>query len=424
MIQSTTSMDRPIEKSARFGRKQKLWLAVALALLLFAALAYPSIKRWAASEASVERSRIRLGEVSRGDLVRDVSVQGNIVAAFRPTLVTPARGIVRVDTKPGQVVTAGDALMVIDSPEVKSLLAQERSRLFSLESEYEGQRIAARQAQIQTSQDIGLLEVELKAAERAMDRAERTRAEGLLNAVEYERAQDELEVAGLKLDLARERARFEQETLQLEVRIRQARVERQRLIVQEVERRVEELVVRSPVDGLVARVMINDRDSVVEGQQLVMVVDLSAFEIEVMIPENYADEITPGTEAVIVYDGKDYSGAVKSVSPEVEGSRVRGVVSFSGKTPGGLKQNQRVSSTLILETRQNVVKVPRGPFLEAGGGRQAYVIEDGMAVLRPIEVGSMSLSEVEIVSGLAIGEEIIISDTTRFRGAEKVLLRN
>ena len=78
---------------------------------------------------------------------------------------------------------------------------------------------------------------------------------------------------------------------------------------------------------------------------------------------------------------------------------------------------------MILETRNDVVKVPRGPFVESGGGRQAYVIEDGMAVLRPIQVGSLSVSEVEIVSGLEIGDQIILSDTARFDGAERVLLR-
>jgi len=70
------------------------------------------------------------------------------------------------------------------------------------------------------------------------------------------------------------------------------------------------------------------------------------------------------------------------------------------------------------------MKVPRGPFLEAGAGRQAYVLEDGIAVLRPIRVGSLSVSEVEIVSGLEIGDQIIISDTARFQGAERILLRD
>lgn len=424
MIQSASAMDRPVEKEGRFSRKQKIWIGMAVVLVVIGASLLPSIRRWAVSEASIDASRIRVGTVVQGDLVRDVSVQGNIVAAFRPTLISPARGIASVLVKPGEVVAIGDELLRVSSPEVESLLQQERSTLFSLQSEYERQRIVAKQGEIQAKQDLGLLEVELDAAQRAMNRADRTRKEGILNAVEYEKAQDDLEVAELKLELAGEKAKFQGETLQFEVSERRSRVERQQLVVDETERKLDELVIRSPVDGLVSRVMVNDRDSVTEAQPLAMVVDLSAFEIEVMVPENYADEIAPGTEAVITYDSRDYPGAVKSISPEVEGSRVRGVVVFSGQAPEGLKQNQRVPTRLVIETRPSVVKVARGPFLEAGGGRNAYVIEDGIAVLRPIEVGSLSVSEVEIVSGLETGDQIIISDTARFNDVERVLIRD
>jgi HlyD family secretion protein len=424
MIQSANSMDRPVEKTGRLSTRQRIWLGVGLAVLVTGLVALPSLRRWSAAETSIDIERIRIGTVSRGELIRDVSVQGNIVAAFRPTLIAPARGIVRVEVKPGQVVEAGDPLVRVESPEVDSLLEQELSTLYTLEAEYERQRILAKQAEIGTQQDIGLLEVELEAAERAMGRAQRTRDEGILNAVEYEKAHDDLEVAKLKVNLAREQAELEKETLEFEVRESESRAERQRLVVAETQRKVEELTIRSPVDGQVSRVSVNDRDAVTQGQPLVMVVDLSAFEIEVMIPENYADEIAPGTEAAITYDGADWAGTVKSISPEVEGSRVRAVVTFSDEAPEGLKQNQRVPTRLIVESKPDVVKVPRGPFLEAGGGRTAYVIEDGVARLRPIEVGSLSVSEVEITGGLEIGDQIIISDTTRFDDAESILLRD
>ncbi len=109
-------------------------------------------------------------------------------------------------------------------------------------------------------------------------------------------------------------------------------------------------------------------------------VDLSAFEVEVFVPENYADEAMPPVAAIIQYEGQTYRGELKSISPEVEGSRVKGVVAFTEDPPAGLKQNQRVSTRLILETQQNVLKVDRGPFVESGGGRLAYVVENGMAV--------------------------------------------
>jgi HlyD family secretion protein len=417
-------MDQPVDRTAVNRRRRWQWMAGVAAVVLIGAFLYPSVRRWAQSATSVELSRVRLGEVTRGDLVRDVSVQGNVVAAYRPTLVSPARGTVGVETRDGRVVAAGEVLLRVESPELNSRVAQERSALLSLKADYERQRILAKQAQIQSEEDLGLLRVELEAAERAMARAEKTRGEGLLNEVEYEAAQDHLKVARLKLELAEQRAKFELETLAFDVQDRASRAERQQLVLRDLERQVDDLAVRAPVAGLVSRVQVNDGDTVERGDVLVTVVDLSAFEIEIAVPENYADELLPGTPAEVTYDGRDYMAAVKNISPVVEGSRVRGVLAFRGESPEGLKQNQRLSVRVILETRQNVVKVPRGPFLESGGGRQAYVIDDGTAVLRPIEVGALSISEVEIVSGLALGDRIIISDMARFRGAERILLRN
>jgi HlyD family secretion protein len=420
-LHGAAGMDRPIVKP-RWTRSRLLWLAAAVLLVVGLVLAYPTLHRWSVAEISASRARIRVGTVTRGDLVRDISAQGNIVAAFSPTLTSPARGTVRVEVNPGTVVERGQVLARVESPEVQNRLGQERSTLLSLEADLQRQRILAEQTRLQSEQDIGLLEVELEAATRALARAERIRGEGLLNDVEYERAQDDVKVSGLKLDLAKKKAKYGTQSLEFEVSDRVSRVERQRLIVEDLERQVDELSIRSPVDGLVSRVSVDDRDSVTAGEPVVTVVDLSAFEVEVMIAETYADELAPGVEAVIHYDNRDWQGAVKSISPEVEGSRVRTVVQFVGDAPESLKQNQRVSTRLLLETKQDVVKVPRGPFLENGSGRQAYVIEDDIATLRPIRVGALSITEVEVLSGLEIGDQIIISDTSRFNGAERVLL--
>ena len=423
MIRDASSMDRPLDKSRGLSRQMRIWLIAALALLIVLAVLYPSIQRWAQSETSIAISRVRIGTVTRGDLVRDVSVEGRIVAAFHPTLFSPAPGIVRMRVKAGEAVTEGQELAIVESPELESRLGQERSNLLARQAEFERQRILAEQSMVRNRQEIGLLEVELEAARRAMDRAQRTRDEGILNAVEYEKAQDDVRIAELKLEVAREQAVFATDSLEFEVQNRRSQMDRQGLLVDELARQVEQLTLRSPVPGMVSRVQVEDHDAVGQSQAVVTVVDLSAFEVEVFVPENYADEALPPVEAIIQYEGQTYRGELKSISPEVEGSRVRGVVAFTEEPPAGLKQNQRVSTRLILETRRNVLKVDRGPFVESGGGRLAYVVEDGMAVLRAVKVGGLSISEAQIVSGLEVGDRIIISDTARFEGAEKVLLR-
>src|SRR3546814_14381227 len=91
-----------------------------------------------------------------------------------------------------------------------------------------------------------------------------------------------------------------------------------------------------------------------------------------------------------------------------------------GQQPPGLRQNQRLSSRIVLYTRKNVLMVERGPFLEQDGGSFAWVVEGGSATRRPIQGGARSLSKVETVSGLDEGDRIVVAGTDQFGNAEQV----
>jgi len=88
-----------------------------------------------------------------------------------------------------------------------------------------------------------------------------------------------------------------------------------------------------------------------------------------------------------------------------------------------MKQNQRLTTRLVFESKHNVLKVPRGAWLESGGGRSAYAIDGKTATKRDVAVGTASVSEVEIISGLQEGERIITSDTSSFGNARSVILQ-
>src|SRR4029078_11175356 len=90
-------------------------------------LALPTTRRWSRAERSIDGARLRTGVVASGDLERDVSAEGRIVAALHPTLFSPAQGIVTVAVKAGSEVKKGQVLARIESPELRSRLAQARS---------------------------------------------------------------------------------------------------------------------------------------------------------------------------------------------------------------------------------------------------------------------------------------------------------
>jgi len=423
MIPGTSAMDKPIEQPRGVGSRRWAVIAGAAALVLVIAVLAPAARRWARADRAVDASRLRVADVVRGDLERDVSAQGRVVAALHPTLFSPAQGIVALEVKAGSEVKQGQLLARVESPDLQSRLVQERSTLSSLQGDLGRQEIAARQAILRSKQSIDVLTMRRAAAGRGRTRADELIKEGLLNKVDHERAMDDLEVATLELENAKESSQLERETLEFEVRNRRLAVARQQSVVTEMQRLVAGLAVTAPFAGMVATVNVQDRDAVAQNQALLTVVNLSAFEVEFDIPENYASDMAMGTRAEILYEGKAYPGKVTAVSPEIRDSQVRGTVVFDGETPPGLRQSQRVSVRMVLERKTGVVKTARGPFLESGGGRQAYVVENGVAVKREIQVGAVSVSEVEITKGVSPGERIVVSDTSVFEGARTVLIR-
>ncbi len=421
-LRDASTMDTPIE---RRRRPRTLWVVAAGAASVAALLALaPLTARWRAGDQAVERDRLRLATVTRGELVHDVAAQGRVVAASRPTLFSPAAGIVTLRVREGEQVARGDLLAEVASPELESRLQQERASLDAILSEVGRLEISARQQNLANAQRVSLGEVQLHASERDVERAERLAAEGLMNQIDREKARDTLAIRTLELDQARQSVDLEREMLDFQVRDARARADRQRLVVADVQRQIGELAIRAPFSGLVATVAVQDADAVVRGQPLVGVVDLADLEIEVAIPESYADDVAPGIPALVRVGSVEVPGKLLSVAPEVKNSQVSGRVAFDGGPPAGLRQNQRLSARLLLDRRNDVLKVPRGPFLESGGGRSVYVVANGIARRRPIVVGTVSVTEVEILQGLEEGEQIVLSDLGAAEGAESVLIRD
>jgi HlyD family secretion protein len=421
-IRDTSAQDVAIDPAPQRQRRLRIAVAAGAALLLLVALAVPALVRWMNAEISVPRERVRLATVTRGLFVRDTSAQGVVVAAVSPTLFSPAAGTVTFQVQAGDSVQQGQVLGTVESPQLRNELAREQATAESLEVAVARQSIETRRRLLTNQQTSDTAEVSIRAAERELKRAEEAWSTRAISQRDYEKARDDLTTARLGHEHAIENALLEKESLEFELKTRRLERDRQRLLVQELKRRADELTLRSPVDGIVGTLAVDQKASVAENAPLLTVVDLSAFEIEFQVPESYADDLGVGMQAEVTYGQQTYPAAVTAISPEVKQNQVTGRVRFAGEVPPGLRQNQRVSTRIVLESRANVLKVQRGPFVDASGGRVAYVVADGLARRTPIMLGASSIGEVEIASGLNDGDTIIISGTDTFGNAELVQL--
>jgi HlyD family secretion protein len=421
-IRDTSATDRPIDPAPQLSRRRIQYIAAGAGALVLLLVVIFIVSRWISAETSVPLERVRIAEVTRGAFIRDVSAQGTVVAAVSPTLFSPATGTVHFLVQAGDVVKKTQAIATVDSPELRNELEREQATLAGLEIGVQRQSIDTRRQLLANQQASDLANVNIQAAERELRRAEDSWGKKLISERDFEKARDDAAAARVNHKHALETATLQKESLQFELSARRLERDRQRLVVQDLERRVGDLNIKSPVDGVVGTLVVAERTSVAQNAPLLTVVDLTAFEIEFLVPESYADDLGLGMDAEVTYGARKYAAKVSAVSPEVRQGQVTGRLRFSDDTPQGLRQNQRVSTRIVLESRDNVLKVARGPFLDTAGGRVAYVVRDDVAVRTPIQTGASSVSEVEITSGLSPGDQIIISNLGDFERVESVRL--
>ncbi len=421
-IADTSAQDVLLNPKSRGRRTLIVVVVAAIVLGIGGWFTIPALKRWSEAEASVTRERLRLATVTRGDFVRDVSVQGRVVAAVSPTLYATQAGTITFQVDSGDRVSAGDVTAIIDSPEISNRLEQEQSTLERLQLELERHRIQSKQDRLQNQKAVDMANVQLTAADREKRRAELAYAKEAISQIDWEEAHDDLQKAEFAQKHAIADAALADERLVFEARTKQLEADRQGLLVSDLQRQVNELTMRSPVNGIVGNLLVDQKTTVARNQAVLSVVDLSQFEIEQQVPESYADDLAIGMAAQVHIGAVVHDATLVSISPEIINGQVTARVRFDGDPPQGLRQNQRLTTRILLEAKDDVLMVRRGQFLETGGGRIAYVVVDDMAQRRTIEVGGRSLSDVEVLTGLKAGDTIVISSTDAFNGAQTVLI--
>ena len=422
-IRDTSAQDIPVASSAAASRmrRRRPWLVAGVLGVVGLLLAAWLLSGWSGGSRSFDASRVRVAAVTRGDLVRDISADGRVIASNSPTLYAIAGGTVTLHVVAGDVVKQGQALAEIDSPDLRSKLAQEQATLASFEAEASRAALDAQLARSTARKLLDQAQIDEVAAQRDLERNQRGFAGGAVPQIDVARAQDTLKKTQIGVSHAREDSALQGRGASLDTRNKHLLADRQRAVVAELQRQVDALTLRAPFDGQVGQVQVAQRSNVAVNAPVLSVVDLSKFEVEIKVPESFARDLGIGMPAQLTSgNGEPYPGAVSAVSPEVVNGEVTARLRFTDKQPPGLRQNQRLSARIVLDTRRDVLQVERGPFVEQDGGRFAYVMDGNTAVRKPVRLGVSSLNAVEILDGANAGDRIVVSGSDQFGDAERV----
>jgi HlyD family secretion protein len=421
MLRDTSGQDRAIERKKIWQRHPKALIGAAVAAVLLAVLV-TYLVRYSGAGLSIDRARVSIATVERGSFVRDIAADGQVVAAVSPTLYANALGTVTLKVHAGDAVTKGQVLAVLDSPDLTAKFSQEDATLAGLRLDWQRATLDAGTKLAQQRDSYNQAEVDQKTAQRERDRSRKAYELGAYSELQALKAEDALEKAQFAFLQAKTNFDSQPKQNRFDIDSKKALLDRQQFMVDDLKRQVDGLSVKSPVEGQVGQVQVADRASVAKDAPLLTVVDLSALEVEIKVTESLARDLRPGMSADLEGGGHHWKGVVSGVSPEVVAGQVTARLRFGDEKPAGLRQSQRLAVRIFIDRRDNVLMVDRGSFVDQEGGGFAYLLKGNVAERHAVQLGASSISKVEILEGLSVGDQIVIAGTDSFNGAQRVIL--
>jgi HlyD family secretion protein len=416
-------MDRLVEKKRGLRARHLPYLAggvvaaIALGWLVFGIHA---------SRFSVEREKIAIHRVARGEFNDYVRVNGQVQPINTVQLSAIEGGIVveRV-VEEGAMVRAGDVVMRLSNSMLSLNILDSEAQLAEKQNFLRNTRVTMEQERLNLRREKLQLDLDIARKRRRHEQYLRLHAERLVSTEEYLQAAEEYEFSRKGRELVLERQRQDSIFRGIQVEQMEESLGNIRENLSLVRQRVDNLNVKSPVDGQLGLLAVQIGQSVGSGTRVGQVSVLSDYKIEARVDEHYIDRVRAGLDATFERQERLYRLVVHKVYPEVHDKQFKTDFVFEGERPDNIRAGQTYYINLQLGQPGEAILVPRGAFFQNTGGQWIFVLTpDGKrATRRPVRIGRQNPLHYEVLEGLEPGEEVITSSYDHLGDAAELILK-
>ena len=419
-------MDIRIEKKkglrALFTRRGIPYLAGAIFLLLVVWL----LVRDHSSTLRIDARTISVGEVVRGEFNDYIRVTGQVQPITTVQLSPLEAGIVeRLVVEEGASVRKGDVLVELSNTSLTLEILNSEAELAEKQNILRNTLISMEQQKLDLRLDKVQLDLDVERKRRTWQQNEELYRSNLIAREEWLQSKEDYELAAKKRELNIERQ--VQDSLYRTVQIEQMEdnLANMKRNMQLIRQRIDNLQVKSPIDGEVGLLDVVLGQSVSSGQKIGQVNDLSDYKVEAQIDESYIDRVRAGLDATFERQDTSFTMRLRKVYPEVRNGQFRADFTFAGAHPRNIRSGQTYYLHLELGQPTDAVIIPRGSFYQSTGGAWIYVLapEGDRAYKRQIRIGRQNPQYYEVLEGLEPGERVIVSGYENY-GANDVLILN
>jgi len=331
----------------------------------------------------------------------------------------------QVFRKPGDVVDAHTIILELANEELEHAVLEAELSLAQAEAELAAERLRlksqvleqrSRLAEARSNESSARMQADAEAAALARNAVSRLQAER--SRVLADQAAERVKVEVERLDTLAD-------AVNAQLRAQDARYDQSRKALQRQRELAASLNVRAGMDGVLQLMPAQVGQQVAEGTLLARVAKPEPLIAQIRIPENDARDVQVGLPADVDLRGTTVAGRVARVDPAVQNGTVRLEIELLGAMPNGARPDLSVDGTVDIERTPDRLILGRLAYGEPGTEVTVFRLDaDGSTAKRvPVRVGSSSVKETEIVSGLAPGDRVIISSITEWSDRDELKLR-
>jgi HlyD family secretion protein len=414
-------MDRVIEKKKGLKKKHIPYIAGGVLVLSFILWAIFGNHQ---ATLRVDSRSIIVGDVKQGQFNDFVRVSGQ-VQPITTIQLTPLEGGVVEEryVEEGTMVKKGEVILKLSNSQLNLQILETEASLAEKENIHRNTQITMEQEKLNLEKDRLQLDVDIARKERKYNQYKRLYNDNLIAKEEYLQAKEDYDFAekNRALVIARQRQDSIFRTTQINNMEESLKNMRRSMVL--ARQRVDNLNVKSPIDGQLGTLDIVLGQSVGAGANIGEINDLSDFKIEAMIDEHYIDRVRAGLSASFERQGAEFPLEVRKVFPDVKGGQFKTDFRFVGERPENIRTGQTYYINLELGQSTESIIIPRGAFYQKTGGTWIFVMSpDGTkAYKRKIRIGRQNPQFYEVLEGLDPGEKVVVSSYENF-GDNEVLV--
>lgn len=416
-------MDRVIEKK-RWGWKKVSIVLAATFLALF--LAFGFWQTAGKSRLKVEMERISIAEVKTGTFREYIPVVGTMQPLTSIYLDALEGG--RVEEKmveEGIVLKKGQPILRLSNTDLELSLANQETQVFNVLTQMQIAKNNADQNSINRQNQLAEVENALKEAERIFKVNEKLYAQKVIGEQDFLASKNLYDFQVKRKILAEDIMKKDAISMKQQLSQMEESYQKMKNTLALMRKKVEDLMVKSPIEGQLTSLEAEIGESKNKGQRLGQIDALGGFKVRVPIDEHYISRIFPGQKGEFTFSGKDYHLEIKKVYTQVSGGRFQVDMVFPGQAPEGLRRGQTLQIRLALSDETQALLIPRGGFYQQTGGNWIFKVSSkgDVAFKTDIQLGRQSPDFYEVLGGLNPGDKVITSSYDNFGDFQELVLK-